>query len=156
MFSDDASNFFYFPYEEWEIYADVPRTLPDYVILLHTIWRIHVEKHYNALSFAEDEDIVQVREGAVDAGQDAVHQALEGVPRVPHAEGHPRELEQTEGRGDRRLGDVRRVHGYLVVPLLQVDLGEDRAAGCPGDEIHHVWNGVCVRDGDGVEPRRDV
>jgi hypothetical protein len=53
MFSDDASNFFYFPYEEWEIYADVPRTLPDYVILLHTIWRIHVEKHYNTLSFAE-------------------------------------------------------------------------------------------------------
>jgi len=40
-----------------------------------------------------------------DPDQDAVHQALEGVPRVPHAEGHPRELEQAEGCGDRRLGD---------------------------------------------------
>ncbi len=39
----------------------------------------------------------------------------------------------------------------LVVPLLQVDLGEDRAAGCPGDEIHHVRDGISVRDGDGVE-----
>ena len=52
-FVPDASNFFKFPYEEWEIFSDVPRTLPDYVILMHTIWKIHVEKHYNELSFPE-------------------------------------------------------------------------------------------------------
>jgi hypothetical protein len=44
------------------------------------------------LPFGEDEDVVQVGEGALDAGQDAVHQALEGVARVPHAKGHPCKL----------------------------------------------------------------
>ena len=53
VFVPDASHFFKFPYEEWEIFSDVPRTLPDYVILMHTVWKIHVEKHYNELSFPE-------------------------------------------------------------------------------------------------------
>ena len=53
FFTDDASHFFKFPYEEWEIFSDVPKTLPDYVILLHTIWKIHVEKQYNQLSFPD-------------------------------------------------------------------------------------------------------
>ena len=53
FFTDDASHFFKFPYEEWEIFSNVPKTLPDYVILLHTIWKIHIEKQYNQLSFPD-------------------------------------------------------------------------------------------------------
>ncbi len=87
------------------------------------------------LALAGDEDVVQVGEGEVCPCQDAVHQPLEGVAGVPHAEGHPGELEQPERRRDGRLGDVGRVHGYLVVPLLQVDLGEDGAARGFGYEV---------------------
>jgi len=53
FFVDDASHFFKFPYEEWEIFSEVPKTLPDYVILMHTIWQIHIEKQYNELSFPD-------------------------------------------------------------------------------------------------------
>jgi hypothetical protein len=42
-----------FPYEEWEIDTTVPSTLPDYVIILHTLWQIHVEKQYSEDSFSE-------------------------------------------------------------------------------------------------------
>ncbi len=42
-----------FPYEEWEIFADVPKTLPDFVILLHTIYTLHVEKQYDRSSFPD-------------------------------------------------------------------------------------------------------
>jgi len=52
-FSEDSSHFFHFPYEEWEIFADTPRTLPDYVLLMHTIWKIHVETQFNKNSFPE-------------------------------------------------------------------------------------------------------
>ena len=35
-----------------------------------------------------------------------VHEALEGVPRVPHSEGHNTELPQAEGSDDGGLGVV--------------------------------------------------
>ena len=103
------------------------------------------------LNLAEDEDVIQVGEGTLHSCQDTVHQLLEGVARVPDPKGHSCELEQAKGCGDCCFGEVLRVHGYLVVPFLQVNLGEDCAAGPPGDEVHHVWDGVCVRNSDGVE-----
>ena len=43
---------------------------------------------------------------------------------IAHAEGHAGELEQPKRRCDGRLRDVRSVHQYLMVSLLQVDLRE--------------------------------
>jgi hypothetical protein len=53
IFKPDASDILPFPYEEWEIFADVPKTLPDFVILLHTIYTLHVEKQYDRSSFPD-------------------------------------------------------------------------------------------------------
>jgi len=81
------------------------------------------------LGFAEHQDVVQVWRGVLQAAEGAVDETSERVARIAHAEGHAGELEQPEWHCDSRLRDVRSVHRYLVVPLLQVDLGE---VGTPG------------------------
>jgi hypothetical protein len=40
---------------------------------------------------------------------------------------------------------------YLVVPLVEVDLSEDGEAVQAVGQVLHVWEGVPVRGGDGVE-----
>ena len=53
IFKPDASQFLQFPYETWDITTDVPKTLPDFVILMHTIWKIHIEEQYSESSFPD-------------------------------------------------------------------------------------------------------
>jgi len=36
-------------YEDMQIVSDVPSTIPDYIILLHAVWKI--EKQYHSESF---------------------------------------------------------------------------------------------------------
>ena len=57
-----------------------------------------------------------------------MHEALEGLRRVPQAEGHPQKLEETEGGDDGCLRDVLWGHRDLMVPSYQVYLGEDAFA----------------------------
>ena len=38
-----------------------------------------------------------------------------------------------------------------MVALAEVDLGEDGGTLQAGDEVHHVWQRIAVRDGDAVE-----
>jgi hypothetical protein len=42
-------------------------------------------------------------------------------------------------------------NGYLMVFFDQVNLAEDRAAVQAVGQVLHVWEGVLVRGGDGVE-----
>ena len=39
------------PYEDMQIVSDVPSTIPDFIILLHSIWKIEIEKQYHSESF---------------------------------------------------------------------------------------------------------
>ena len=39
------------PYEDMQIITEVPSTIPDYIILLHSIWKIEIEKQYHSKSF---------------------------------------------------------------------------------------------------------
>ncbi len=39
------------PYEDMQIVSDVPTTIPDYIILLHAVWKIEIEKQYHSESF---------------------------------------------------------------------------------------------------------
>jgi hypothetical protein len=39
------------PYEDMQIVSDVPSTIPDYIILLHAVWKIEIEKQYHSESF---------------------------------------------------------------------------------------------------------
>ena len=57
-----------------------------------------------------------------------MHETLEGLRRIPQAEGHPHKLEETKGGDDGCLRDVLWVHRHLMVPLYQVHLGEDAFA----------------------------
>jgi len=36
------------PYEDMQIISDVPSTIPDYIILLHAVWKIEIEKQYHS------------------------------------------------------------------------------------------------------------
>ena len=60
-------------------------------------------------------------------------------------------FKQPELFGDGHLGDVLRLHGYLLVPFLQVNLGEDCAPGSSSDEVHHARDRVGIWHGDGIE-----
>jgi hypothetical protein len=44
------------------------------------------------------------------------------------------------------------VHGYLVIAFSEIHLAENGAAGHPCGQIHHVGQGVCIMDGDEVQP----
>ena len=93
---------------------------------------------------AGHQNVVQVDEDAVQPVQHLVHEALEGLPGIPEAKGHPQKLEEAEGGDHRRLGDVLGGHWHLVVPLPQIQLGEDLLAGQLGREILHVGRRVHV------------
>ena len=99
---------------------------------------------------AGDEDVVQVGEPGR-AGHHTVHEALESVPGVAHPECHPCEFEEAKRSDDGGLRDVGGEHGDLVIALPEVNLGEDGGSLQAGDEIHHIRQGIAVRDGDAVE-----
>jgi hypothetical protein len=76
---------------------------------------------------------------------------LEGVAGVAQAEGHAGVLKQAKLRDDGGLRDVSGVHGYLVVPLLQVDPGEVCAPCFSCGEIQHVGHWISVRYHHAIE-----
>ena len=83
--------------------------------------------------------------------QHLVHEALEGLHSIPEAKGHRQELKEAEGSDHRRLGDVLGGHWQLVVPLPQIQLGENLLAGQLGREVHHVGWRVHVPFGSQVQ-----
>ena len=101
---------------------------------------------------AADDDIIHPGKGGLAVSNSSVHVPLEGWPRIPQTKRHPLILEQAEGGGDGCLLHVRRIHRDLVVPLPQVDLGEDGAARRLGGEIQHVGKWVYVWLCNQVQP----
>jgi hypothetical protein len=67
-----------------------------------------------------------------------VHEALEHHACVLQAEGHADELKQAERCDDSRLGDVGGGDGDLQIPLLEIQLTENRTAGEAGYQVRHV------------------
>jgi hypothetical protein len=44
------------------------------------------------------------------------------------------------------------VHGYLQIAFPEIHFTEDGAAGHPRGDVHHVGQGVCIWDGDEIQP----
>jgi hypothetical protein len=84
-----------------------------------------------------DEPIIKVGESRVRASHHLIHELLESVSSVTHTKCHTHILKHTKWCDDGCLGDVRLVHGNLVVSLAKIHLGEELAAGQPGSKIQH-------------------
>jgi hypothetical protein len=76
---------------------------------------------------------------------------LERLGGVTQAEGHERELEMAEWRGDGGLLYNVRMDGDLVICSHQVDLGENGTAEKLVGVIVDMTDGVAVWDCPGVE-----
>jgi hypothetical protein len=96
-----------------------------------TAKRLHQVPAVVGFPLAVHQDVVQVRGGLFNTAECPVDEPLKGVSGIPQAEGHAGVLEQAERCDDGSLGDVGGVHGFLVVPLLQVDPGKMGAPCCP-------------------------
>jgi hypothetical protein len=75
---------------------------------------------------AADDDVVNPGKGGLAVSNSSIHVPLEGWAHFPQTKRHPLILEQAEGGGDG--GHICRIYRDLVVPLPQVDLGENSAA----------------------------
>ena len=76
------------------------------------------------------QDIVQVDEQMRDAGQDVIHEPLEGLAHILQPEGHPPKLPQPK-RSDE--GRFRHVSGHYL------DCGEDLHPLQLGRQVLNVW-----------------
>ena len=56
--------------------------------------------------------------------EDLVHEPLEGLSRIPQSKWHLDKFKESKWRGDGRLRDVLRGHGYLVIGTDQIEFGE--------------------------------
>ncbi len=93
---------------------------------------------------AADDDVIHPGKSGLAVSNSSIHVPLEGWTRVPQTKRHPLLLEQAEGGGDGGLLYICRIHRDLVLPLPQVDLGEDGAAHCLGGEVQYVGEPVHI------------
>ena len=77
---------------------------------------------------AGDDVVVEVGEDKGQVAEELVHQPLEGLRGIAEAKRHEQVFEEAERRYNGRFRNVRRVHGNLVVPLDEVDDGEELAS----------------------------
>jgi len=103
------------------------------------------------LVWAGYQDVIQVHKHKVQARQNLVHQPLECLDCIPKSKRHPQKLPQPEGSDDRRLADVAVGDLHLVVPLLEVQLGEHPAPVKAGGEVLDVWDRVLVHCSNQVQ-----
>jgi hypothetical protein len=90
---------------------------------------------------AADDNVVHPGKSCVAISDGPVHVLLEGWSLVSEVTGHPLVLEKAEGRSSHIL----LVDRNLMVPFLQVNLGENCAAGHLGGKIQHVGQRVTSR-----------
>ncbi len=102
---------------------------------------------------AADDDVVDPGKRRLSVSNSPVHVPLEGGPRIPQTKRHPLVLEQAEGGGDAGLLHVFRVDWDLMIPLPQVDLGENRAAGRLGGEVEQKIDPVITSYGNNIETK---
>jgi len=100
---------------------------------------------------AEDKDVIQVYENERKGVEKGVHEALKGLGSIAEAERHEKEFKKAERGNDGGFADVGRVHGDLVVALLEVDFGENGGAMELRGKVVEVGQGVFVWGGVVVE-----
>ena len=96
-----------------------------------------------------DQVVIKVDENRWLVGKDVVHQPLER--RVLQSKWHEEVLEQPEGGGDGRLGDVGGGDRDLMIPLDQIQFAENLATSQAAVEVLHVGQGVPIWCCDVVE-----
>ncbi|KFD61279.1 hypothetical protein M514_26527 [Trichuris suis] len=69
----------------------------------------------------EREDIIDIGETEVEAGQNFVNEPLKYLSGISESESHEREFEQSKRRDDSRFWDVFSVDGDLSVCFYKVD-----------------------------------
>jgi len=94
---------------------------------------------------AGHEDVVQVHKQERHVAQHRVHRSPECLRCPFEAKWHPKELEESERRDDRRLGDVPRMDRHLVVAAHQVHFRKNGGSRQVGREILNVRHRVPVR-----------
>ncbi len=102
--------------------------------------------------FAGHLQIILIGEAELQLVLHPVDLALECVAGVPQAERHAGVLKQPKKSGDRRLANIIRMDWNLMIPLAEIYLGEDRAAGGDVGEVEHIRQRVRIRLRNKVEP----
>ncbi len=90
------------------------------------------------LAGAGDKNVVEVNKSEWQVAEQRVHEALERHACILQAEGHADELKQAERCDDSCLGDVGGGDWDLQIPLLEIQLTENRTAGEAGYQVRHV------------------
>jgi hypothetical protein len=70
--------------------------------------------------FAENEDVIQVKENEGKETQKGIHEALEGLSSIFEAKRHEMKFKQSEWSDYLRLWNVVFCHGYLIIALFQI------------------------------------
>ena len=100
---------------------------------------------------AGNQNVIQIDKDALQATQNAIHQALKRLGRVLEAEWHPQELEEAEWSDDRRLLDVLRRHGDLVISPYQVQHRKESGTEGHGGKGVDVGKGIAIVSSGDVE-----
>ena len=82
-----------------------------------------------------DENIIQVNKTKGKVTKYIIHHSLERLSCAPKAKREKQELEQAKRSNNSSLDNILISHRNLIVPLLQVQLGEPLGAGNSGGEI---------------------
>ena len=93
---------------------------------------------------AGDDVVVEVGEDEGQVAEEHVHEPLEGLRGVAEAERHEQVFKEAERRYNGRFWNVSRVHWNLVVPLDEVDEGEELASVQFVGEVEDNGQGVAV------------
>ena len=93
---------------------------------------------------AGNQDVIQVDESARYILEHMVHEPLEHLGTVLHAERHPEIFEQAEPGDDGRLPDVLGVHRDLMISPLEIQTRENGTAMKIRSEVLNVRQRVPV------------
>ena len=87
---------------------------------------------------AKDENIIKVDKTEGKLTQDEVHHALKDVSSILEAKGYPQKFKHSKGGDYSLLLDVLGGLRNLLIPLLEVQLGEHSRTRDPEGEICNV------------------
>jgi hypothetical protein len=95
--------------------------------------------------------VIEVPEDRLEVGGGAVYFPLEGGSRIHQTKRHPQKLKVSEWCSNSSFLYISRVHRYLMVTFTQINFTENLAPSCLNCEIHHIRQGVSIRDGHSIE-----
>jgi hypothetical protein len=101
----------------------------------------------------KDQDVIEEHQDkhSDEVVEDVVHESLECCRCIGEAERHDQKLKMAVVRAKRSLLLIGRLHAHLVVPTVEVELGEEAGATELVEEFIHHRNWKHVADRLGVE-----